>query len=79
MNFGNSVKIKYAKTSNQYKMDCREQWLHNVTEIRYRYPSPQSTLRVSFESDIHKTGLTVFLDEIEEFETILATEIAPEF
>ncbi len=79
MNFGINVRIKYAPTSNQYKMDCREQWLHNVTEIHYKYPSALSNNRIVFESDIHGTGLTIFLDEIEEFETILAKEKESEF
>lgn len=54
--------------------------LRNVTEIHYRYPSTyQGDARIAFESDIHSTGCTYKISDIEEFETSLETEIAEEF
>lgn len=54
--------------------------LRNVTEIHYRYPSSYlGGVRIAFESDIHSTGCTYKLSDIEEFETSLETEIAEEF
>ena len=54
--------------------------LRNVTEIHYRYPSSYAgEARVAFESDIHQTGCTYKVSDIEEFETSLETEIADEF
>lgn len=54
--------------------------LRNVTEIHYRYPSSyQGDARIAFESDIHSTGCTYKVSDIEEFETSLETEIAEEF
>ena len=56
------------------------QVLRNVTEIHYRYPSSYAgEARVAFESDIHQTGCTYKISDIEEFETSLETEIAEEF
>lgn len=56
------------------------QVLRNVTEIHYRYPSSYAgEARVAFESDIHQTGCTYKISDIEEFETALETEIAEEF
>jgi len=62
-NYGFNVKIKYK--------DGKEEIRNNVTEIHYNYPSPIRG-QVAFESDIHGTGGTVFIDEIEEFEAVLA-------
>lgn len=54
--------------------------LRNVTEIHYRYRSfsPDDD-SIAFESDIHSTGCTYKISDIEEFETSLETEIAEEF
>lgn len=54
--------------------------LRNVTEIHYRYPSSyQGDARIAFESDIHSTGCTYKVSDIEEFETSLEFEVAEEF
>ena len=54
--------------------------LRNVTEIHYRYPSSyDGEARVAFESDIHSTGCTYKVSDIEEFETSLEVEVAEEF
>ena len=64
-NNGFNVRIKYK--------DGREEMRNNVTEIHYNYPSPIIEQRkVAFESDIHGMGGTVEIDNIEEFEAILA-------
>ena len=52
--------------------------LRNVTEIHYKY-CRAGEARVAFESDIHQTGCTYKISDIEEFETSLETEIAEEF
>ena len=54
--------------------------LRNVTEIHYNYPSTyQGDARIAFESDIHSTGCTYKISDIEQFETSLETEIADAF
>ena len=60
---GFNVKIRYK--------DGKEETRNNVTEIHYNYPSPIGR-QVAFESEIHGTGGTIFIDEIEEFEAVLA-------
>ena len=51
----------------------------NVTEIHYNYPTPISVKSVAFESDIHGTGLTMFIHDIDEFETELEADKQPNF
>ena len=63
--YGFNVRIKYK--------DGRKEIRNNVTEIHYNYPSLIGR-QVAFESDIHGTGGSVFIDEIEEFEAILANK-----
>ena len=54
--------------------------LRNVTEIHFNYPSSYpADMRIAFESDIHSTGYTCNVTDIESFETSLETEIAEEF
>ena len=72
-NFGMQVKISFGVWAIPTV-------LRNVTEIHYRYRS--SSLRddrIAFESDIHSTGCTYKMSDIDEFETSLETEIAGEF
>ena len=63
-NYGFNVKIKYK--------DGTEEVRNNVTEIHFNYPSPLKIKSVAFESDIHGTGGTVEIEEIKEFEAIMA-------
>jgi hypothetical protein len=81
--FGLKVHIKFSK-SGLFK--GREQVSRNVTEIHYNYQhSPayngltHKELRVAFESDIHGTGVTYALSDIEEFEATVETEKATTF
>lgn len=53
--------------------------LHNVTEIHFGYETLMARKRIAFESNIHSTGVTHYVDEIQEFEAFPETEIAPEF
>ena len=72
-NFGMQVKISFGVWAIPTV-------LRNVTEIHYNYPSFfPADARIAFESDIHSTGCTYNLSDIEEFETSLETEIAEEF
>ena len=73
-NFGMQVKISFG-------VWAFPTILRNVTEIHYRYPStyPDGESRIAFESDIHSTGCTYKVSDIEEFETSLEFEIAEEF
>lgn len=72
-NFGMQVKISFGVWAIPTV-------LRNVTEIHYNYPSSYAgEARVAFESDIHQTGCTYKISDIEEFETSLETEIAEEF
>lgn len=64
--FGYDVRIKY-KLESPWPGD--EEIRHNITEIHYRYDGEN---KVAFESDIHGTGGTVWLQDIEEFEAKLA-------
>ena len=51
--------------------------LRNVTEIHYRYNGENMC---AFESEVHKTGVTIALDNLVEFEThVLETEKASTF
>ena len=66
MNFGNKVIIIMC---NGLKRCYR-----NVTEIHYNYTTIHNIRSIAFESDIHGTGLNMFIHDIKEFETELETE-----
>ena len=71
MNYGSNIKIKLK--------DGTEDILHNITEIHYNYGSVNGEKRIAFESDIFATGITMFIKDIEEFETELASKKEKEF
>ena len=75
-NFGFKVKIKYTKNSGYYRIGIKTETFRNVTEIHYCYPSSFKLKPITFESGIHKTGCTIFCNEIEEFEAVLEKEKA---
>lgn len=84
INYGMKVRILFKKNS---KFKGKTERLRNVTEIHYNYNhrfikdgALHILIRmVAFESDIHKTGVTYSIEEIEEFETKLETKKAKEF
>lgn len=55
--------------------------LRNVTEIHYNYnrSSTGGRPKIAFESDIHGTGITRYIDNVLEFETFPETEKAEAF
>lgn len=75
MNFGMRVRIEFSEGSGLGKGIA----LRNVTEIHFNYPSPFGEVKIAFESDIHKTGLTYRIGQIDEFETNLETKKAKSF
>ncbi len=58
------VKIKYKDIRKNLDI------FRNVTEIHYNFPSLLNP-SIAFESDIHGTGCTRFIDDIKEFNTSL--------
>lgn len=77
---GFNIKIKYTKQSVHYRSGYKSDILHNVTEIHYNFPSISIGLpSVAFESDIHGTGLNIFINEIKEFEATIASKESKEF
>ncbi len=77
-NLGFKARVKYHIDSDFYNAGCINQTFRNVTEIHYNYPSVVAN-SVAFESDIHGTGQTHLLADIQEFKTELETEIAENF
>ena len=78
-NLGMKIRVKLNKNlgAKDRKITYR-----NVTEIHYCYPSVTSELhgkKIAFESDIHGTGCTWHLADIDEFETELETKKARNF
>lgn len=74
-NYGFKVYIKF---SDVWLGEKRDATLRNVTEIHYnpdKYGAPQ----IAFESDIHQTGATYFINTINEFEATLKTKIEDKF
>ncbi len=81
-NYGCKVEIKLNKLGS-FK-DCKNHKviLRNVTEIHYNYPSHVSAIigkSIAFESNIHGTGVTYQLADIDEFETTLENKKEKEF
>jgi hypothetical protein len=77
-NYGFKVKIKYAKASAYVRNGCNEQTFRNVTEIHYCFSSPFGK-QTTFESDIQRTGCTIFNNDIKEFEAKIEKEKAKDF
>ena len=63
------------------KIDGSVATFRNVTEIHYNYRSVTKSkdVMLALESDVHNAGLTLFMDQISEFETQLETEKADWF
>ena len=74
-NQGMKITIIFKKSSI---FEGRTVTLRNITEIHYNYPF-STEKRVAFESDIHGTGDTHNVSDIEEFYTELETEKAESF
>jgi hypothetical protein len=85
-NLGMKVTINF-KANSPY--NGSKTVLRNVTEIHHNYNferaknAPVNSFlketRIAFESNIHYTGCTYFVEDIEEFSTSLETEKAESF
>ena len=76
-NFGMKINVKLNPL---LKFKSKKIVYRNVTEIHYKYPSLTGERKsVAFESDIHGTGCTWQLADIDEFETELETKKAKNF
>ena len=75
MNNGMRVVISYKEREGDWEIEI----LNNVTEIHYNYTSVLSGLQIAFESDIHETGCTKNVADIDNFEAIIQNEKADEF
>ena len=78
-NLGCRIDIKFSESSQFFREGEKTQTLRNVTEIHYNYPGAVKGKSIAFESDIQGTGITHILSDIEEFETVLESEIAEAF
>ena len=67
---GFDVKIVYTKNSVWLQ---KEETVHNVTEVHYLFSSPIKE-QVAFESDIHFTGFTRPVEDIELIEIVEAID-----
>ena len=79
INFGCKVTIKFNELC---KFKDKTEVLRNVTEIHFNYPSLLNSIKVkgiAFESNIHQTGVTYILGDIDEFETELENKKQKEF
>jgi len=72
--FGIKVHVIFTKP-----IGVAEEDLRNVTEIHFGYETLMGRKRIAFESNIHQTGITYAIDEIEEFTAVPETEKAPAF
>jgi len=70
-NYGCKVELKLCGRFKDSKNP--NEILRNVTEIHYLYPSADGK-KIAFESDIHGTGVTHYIEDIAEFETTLETK-----
>ena len=59
--------------------DLSSEVLHNVTEVHWRYPSPIARPQVAFESNVHSTGLTKYIDLIKEVRVYIETKLHDSF
>lgn len=81
MNYGLKIKIKYTTESDYFRHGNKSDIFRNVTEIYYNYPSPLEYIspQIAFESDIHGTGCTKFIDGVKEFEATIEKSKAKSF
>ena len=77
-NLGCRVDIKFSESSQFFQEGCKDQTFRNVTEIHYNYPSPIGK-SIAFESDIHETGQTHIISDIQDFWTEREDEVAEGF
>ena len=74
--FGIKVTVRFNGTGTFAPLKDRTQVMHNVTEIHYGYSSSFKQKRIAFESDIHGTGCTYNVCDIDEFETELEIAVS---
>lgn len=74
--FGFNVFVVYKMDSwrSEYKKEKAVDIYNNCTEIHYLYESLRNEKRIAFESDIHGTGCTRNVDDIESVEIHIATK-----
>ena len=60
------------------RLKNRTEVLRNVTEVHFNYPHSVEK-SIAFESDIHQTGMTFTVKDVEEFFSELETIKAPNF
>lgn len=70
--YGYTVVIRYRDESPYSE---RESTFHNVTEVHYKFASPIGE-QVAFESNIHGTGFTRFLKDIDYIGITFSDKIA---
>lgn len=75
--FGVKVTMRFNGTGTFASLKDHTQVLRNITEIHYGYKSSLKRKGIAFESNIHETGCTYDIVDIEEFETESETEISP--
>lgn len=67
MNFGMNVRVVH-KDKNAPKGE-KQVTYNNVTEIHYNYDRQG---KIALESNVHLTGCTIYLEEVLEFEALVA-------
>jgi len=72
---GNGMYVYISFTKDGIMAKAEETRLHNVTEIHFGYRDGM----VAFESDIHGTGITYRVADIDQFEVRPAKRIYSEF
>jgi hypothetical protein len=77
-NLGMKVTIKFKKNSIY---NGSTSILHNITEIHHNYNTVYASEgeRIAFESDIHSTGCTYEVNDIQEYMTSLESEKSESF
>ena len=74
-----TVRVKFNANS---PFGDKQEIFENITEVHYNYKQMgigKETNRVAFESDIHGTGTTQPIEEIQEFEVLQANKLAEDF
>jgi hypothetical protein len=80
-NFGMKVTVIFKKDSiySDSPPQTKRMIYHNITSIHYNYRNGNGDkeINLALESDIHKTGFLLSMDnDVEEFFTSIETEIA---
>jgi hypothetical protein len=79
--YGMTIKVEFNENGIRKGYNASE--LHNnVTEFHYDYPSPFRATQgkqAAFESDLHGTGCTRYVNDLKRIEITIATEMAEEF